>query len=113
MNLLCHLVFISYSNQDSVVICPYESQLVHDIVDCSDDDEELCEEEDDSNGCLSHTYLSVDSFTHFILYLDENNWRNDYPDEDEWERDSHEGSASSDSYIFGNKEYQQREIYYG
>ncbi|XP_065893569.1 probable RNA polymerase II nuclear localization protein SLC7A6OS [Dysidea avara] len=66
----CTMEDVNNFNWDSIT--SYGSELVHDIIGDSDEDF-FCDDEDDEN--------------------DESNWRNDYPDEEEWR------SESSSEYV--------------
>jgi hypothetical protein len=73
-----------------------ECQLV---TEASDEELGLYDDEDDSNGmswawiCTLYAYGTDEiSREHRTVgfFVDENNWRNDYPDEDEWNGSSDE-----------------------
>ena len=48
----------------------------------------------------------------YFYWLDESNWRNDYPDEDEDESSAYSNSSDDSDHIH-HSHYRHREPYYG
>ncbi|KAL5477900.1 hypothetical protein EMCRGX_G024755 [Ephydatia muelleri] len=76
------------STYDWSSLTVYEPEYVHDVIESEDGEED----DDDSNA--------------------EDNWRNDYPDEDEWKEDEGEGpqSSASDDDVSTNQAYRGRAV---
>lgn len=76
------------STYDWSSLTVYEPEYVHDVIESEDGEED----DDDSNA--------------------EDNWRNDYPDEDEWKEEEGEGakSSGSDDDISSNQIYRGRAV---
>eukprot|EP00731_Ephydatia_muelleri_P023335 Em0015g918a len=83
----------------------YEPEYVHDVIESEDGEED----DDDSNGMYMTVIREVRGVT---VFRAEDNWRNDYPDEDEWKEDEGEGpqSSASDDDVSTNQAYRGRAV---